>query len=269
MTIINPGTSSHSRSSSSPTSLSDVVIGTLGLCAFCLGLWGLISAVSILVATTGFLMGDASWDTLPGLAANVAQSVFFGLCAGAAVALFRSTVKSPGQVETFISALFNRRLGAPELDAQFFGQVALNGVVGVAVGYIVGAAGATALPAGWSDASTGVLSAATPILAFAGGGFGGPGAGFWGVIMLILVIIFLALIVAVLSSLLFHLVLFGIGGAMKGGVRSYTTRLLVGGTATDTPAGVRRVIAESMRRGFLVGGLVALIHSISTAMNFG
>ncbi|HEX7965237.1 MAG TPA: hypothetical protein VF651_05930 [Gammaproteobacteria bacterium] len=262
MTVVHP-----SNSGSSSTPASGGFMGFIGLGVFGLGLWGFISALRILLAATGFLMSDAAWDTLPGLAANVAQSVFFGLCAGVAVAVLRSTVKTAAGVESFVSALFNRRVAAPELDAHFFGQVALTGAIGIAVGYVTGAAGVTMLPAAWSDASAGVLGAATPIVAFAGGGFGGPGPGFWGVIMLILMILFLTLIVAALSSLLLHLILLGMAGATKGGVRSYTTRLL-SGDASGKPD-LRRTVAQAMQRGFIVGGLMALIQGISTAVNLG
>lgn len=56
---------------------------------------------------------------------------------------------------------------------------------------------------------------------------------------------------------------------MKGGVRSCTSRILVGATSADTPADFKQVISESIRHGFLVGGLMAVIHGISTAVNFG
>ena len=256
--------SSHSSSSSS----SGGFMGFVSLAVFGLGLWGFISAVRVLLAATSFLMSDAGLDTIPGLVANIAQSIFFGLCAGAVVAFMRATVKSTGQIESFISALFNRRLAMPELDAHFFGQVALAGSIGIAVGYITGAAGATAWPAAWSQTSADVLTAATPIVAFAGGGFGGPGAGFWGVIMLILVVLFLTLIVAALSSLLIHLLILGIAGATKGGVRSYTVTLLGGDPSSERPD-VKRVVRQAMQRGFIVGGLMALIQSISTAVNLG
>lgn len=86
--------------------------------------------------------------------------------------------------------------------------------------------------------------------------------------MLILVVLFLTLIVAALSSLLIHLLILGIAGATKGGVRSYTVTLLGGDPSSESPD-VKRVVRQAMQRGFIVGGLMALIQSISTAVNLG
>src|ERR1043166_744503 len=152
-------------------------VGFLGLAGVVIGIWALVCAARLILAAISALLAPPDWITVPGLAANIFENAICGLFAGLAIGVLMAWGRKPGNLaSSFLSALFNKNLAQPDLDALFWGRVVLSGVVGWIVGRTAGGVGIIALPSSWSlNAQTILHATNTPLGRFIGGDFGGPG----------------------------------------------------------------------------------------------
>ena len=220
----------RSRSTGPVGSDVDPVVGGLSLAAVCVGVWALVCAARLILAAISFALAPPDWITVRGLAANIFENAICGLFAGLAIGIFMAWGRKPGNLgSSFLSALFNKNLAQPDLDALFWGRVVLSGVVGWIVGRVAGSVGIIALPPSWSlNAQTVLHATNTPLALFIGGGMGGPGGtDFFPLVFLFIVIVLLIIVVALLASVLLHLLLWGVMGMSKGAVKAYVVELLM------------------------------------------
>jgi hypothetical protein len=252
------------RSSSNTTSRTsqNPIAGLLGLGVVSVSIWGLVCAARVILGAVSVIV-DVLFGTAPStLIGSVILSAFAGAFAGIALALLRSLRRKPDAVsKSFLSALFNKGL-AGSFDAGFWGRALISGTVGLLIGAITGASGAISFPQFFNGSASSILSAGSlPLMAFVGGGFGGPGGtGFWSMLFLILVLILMGLIVGILSGLIVHLVVAAAAGATKGATKEAVLRALEESDEEPQPHRIRNGVV----RGALTGIVVAILESIFT-----
>jgi hypothetical protein len=223
---------------------------------------------------------------------NLVLSGIGGVFAGIAMTTLRAwSRKSRAATESFLSALFSNGLGRPQLDAVFWGRVALGGTIGFAVGAACGVIGIVSFPQFLSESGLDVLRDGTyPIVEFVGGGSGGAGdPGFWSWLWLFVVIVVLTLVLGFFAGLVLHLVVCGLAGLTQAGAESYTISILQERSkpradeeddededeygngwehdSSDEDDRPRPIIA-GMARGAFTGILTGMIQGIFTVLGF-
>lgn len=244
------------------------IVGIAGFAAFGIGLWVLVCVARLVLAAISFAIAPPDWTTVPGLAANIIENAVCGLFAGLVIGGLLAWGRKPDKLgESFLSALFNKGLAGPDINALFWGRVVLSGVVGWTVGRVAGGVGMIALPPSLSGAAHTVLTAsAAPIVLFVGGGLGGSGGtDFFSLLFLFLVLIALVIVVALIASALLHLALWGVMGMTKGAVKAYIVELLKPRIGEDgKPPDKIAPMIIAMERGFVVGVILGVCESVFT-----
>jgi hypothetical protein len=154
------------------------IAGIAGLAIMGVGVWVLICAARLILSAIEFAWTVPTWNSVPGLAVNIFENAICGLMAALAIGILQAWGRKPGHLtELFVPALFHGGLAQPELNATFWGKVALSSSVGWIVGRVAGAAGMIALPPAMSSSASILFSNhSVPLVIFLGGGLGGPGA---------------------------------------------------------------------------------------------
>src|SRR6266404_1368628 len=256
-------------SMSTDTGFLGLVWGAISIGVAVVSVWGLVCAARITLSGLSLLI-----DTLTnGAPADVMKTLVLngmgGVLGGVAIVVLRSWARKSGHLsQSFVSALFNKGLAAPALDGIFLGRVLIGGIVGFLVGMANGAAGFINFPQFLSESGgTEVFhNTVYPIVAFLGGGFGGPGGtDFWALLFLIVVIIAAALLMGFLAGFLLHVVLAGVGGTIKGGTKAYVTKILTERTVGEKME-ESHPIRAGVTRGLLIGLIVGTLESIFTVL---
>jgi hypothetical protein len=255
-----------SSSSSSSSSSSNPIAGIASLAAAVISVWAVVCAARIVLSGVVLL-----FDALTGpaasasLAENLVMSGIAGVFSGVAIAMVRAWPKKAGHTsETFVSALFSKGLAAPTLDGVFWERFFIGGIIGLAVGILTGACGAISFLQPEGGAASILQDATYPIVAFLGGGFGGPGGtGFWAILFLILVIILTAVLVGFFAGVIVHLSVFALAGMVKGTTKAMTLQGLE--EKSGEPNKKPHPIQAGMIRGMLTGLLNGVVEAIFTA----
>jgi hypothetical protein len=234
----------------------------IGLAAFGVSIWGIICAARICLASASIVL-DVLFGAAPsGIVSSVIMSALAGGFAAITIALLRSFRRKAGSSTTsFLSALFNKGLAGPTLDAAFWGRVLVSGAIGWLIGAMTGASGAINFPQFIGGSADAILSISMPLMVFVGGGFSGPGGtGFWSVLFLIFVLIVLGIVIGILSGFIIHLIVAAVAGGTKGATKEVLLRALEDGE--ETPK--RHRIRNGVVRGALAGLVVAALEAIFT-----
>jgi hypothetical protein len=264
---MNRSIGSGTRSVGTSTSGNNPISGIIGLAFTALSIWGLVCAARIIFATVSLLLKGLGGGLAATITVNIALSAVAGFFAAVGTEILRQNYRRASKYGGhFISSLFQKRLGESMLDSVFWGRVVIGGCVGLAAGAVNGSMGILNFPQFlWGTAGRIIHESSYPIIAFVGGGFGGPGGtGFFSLAFLVLVIIISAVLAAFLIGFLLHLLMYGIAGMTKGATKAYLTDIL-----RDQSAGEGKddhPVVAGMRRGFYIGLIVGIIESVFTVL---
>jgi hypothetical protein len=255
---------SNNRSGDNP------IMGALGLVVVGLSVWALVCAVGISYGGITLLLGDS----IPGLGANIALGGIAGLVAGFSmlkgqnwwVTERRASAAASQPTPVSQPAAYKPVTGSqPTATKASLPRIALGKcLVGALIGLLVGAFcalfGCVSFLQDLFGTTADVFTVQQyPVVAFLGGGFGGPAPPptFWSLLFLFVVLVAIAVLWGLLCGFVVHLLLYGFAGSTAGGLRGYVRSII---SDDDRP------ISTGLERGAFVGLGVGILQGIFTVI---